>query len=561
MKKIILNFYNRTYNTNIDENELKEHLNLDRVIKDEIGKLKKNIIEENNIHYRSYNEDFKNDLKSPDFLGNYNQLLENVEINETMMQYFEWYYPSDGSLWKKVKQNVKELGNVGITALWLPPACKSYNGIYDVGYGIYDLFDLGEFNQKGTIRTKYGTKEEYISAIEEAHKNNIKIYGDVVFNHKAGADNSEIIHARPVSENNRNMFIGNIRKIRAHTIFNFPGRMEKYSAYKWTSSDFNGVDFDDISKQHGIFKFEGKEWEKDVDKENGNYDFLMFANLDMNNTYVVEELKRWGRWYINQTNIDGFRLDAIKHIKFTFFKEWLKDMRKYSDKKLFAVGEYWTPDVNNLEDYMNACGNCMSLFDVPLHYNFYCASNSLGNFDMRKLTDNTFLKANPSQAVTFVDNHDTQIGQSLESWVQPWFKPLAYTFILTRKEGYPCVFYGDYYGIPEKNFEGIKDKLDIILKIRKYNAYGIQHDYIDDNAIIGWTREGDCKRKNSGLAALITVALGGVKKMYVGNQHADEVWTDITGQIDDKVVIDESGQGVFRVMDGSYSIWINEEWV
>ena len=98
----------------------------------------------------------------------------------------------------------------------------------------------------------------------------------------------------------------------------------------------------------------------------------------------------------------------------------------------------------------------MSLFDAPLHFNFQNASNSFGLFDMRTLTDNTFLKINPDKAVTFVDNHDTQLGQSLESWVQPWFKPLAYTFILTRKEGYPCVFYGDYYGIPEMNFEGIK---------------------------------------------------------------------------------------------------------
>lgn len=49
----------------------------------------------------------------------------------------------------------------------------------------------------------------------------------------------------------------------------------------------------------------------------------------------------------------------------------------------------------------------------------------------------------PIDAVTLVDNHDTQIGQSLESWVNPQFKPLAYALILLRPEGYPCVFYGD----------------------------------------------------------------------------------------------------------------------
>jgi hypothetical protein len=37
----------------------------------------------------------------------------------------------------------------------------------------------------------------------------------------------------------------------------------------------------------------------------------------------------------------------------------------------------------------------------------------------------------------------TQVGQSLESWVNPQFKPLAYSLILLRVDGYPCVFFGD----------------------------------------------------------------------------------------------------------------------
>ena len=550
---------------NIYEENQDISLDINDTFEEGIKNLKKGIDKEDKLFYTDLNiSDINSELKEIKILEEI-ELVENLKhiskysnINETMMQYFEWHYPNDGSLWNKIKEESKELSNLGITALWLPPACKATHGVDDVGYGIYDLYDLGEFDQKGTVRTKYGTKEEYLEAIDEAHKNNIKVYGDIVFNHKAGADDSEIVSARPVASDNRNHFIGGKRNIRAHTVFNFPGRGDKYSSYKWTSKDFDGVDFDDITKEHGIFKFEGKEWEKDVDSENGNYDFLMFADLDMDNTDVVNELERWGKWYLQETNIDGFRLDAIKHIRFDFFNEWLKNMRKDSEKELFAVGEYWAHDVNALKYYMDKCGGCMSLFDVPLHFNFHNASNSFGFFDMRTLTNNTFLKVNPYRAVTFVDNHDTQLGQSLESWVEPWFKPLAYTFILTRKEGYPCVFYGDYYGIPEKNFEGIKDKLDIILKIRKDYAYGIQHDYIDDNSIIGWTREGDDEHENSGLAAVITVSTGGAKRMYVGRHHKGEIWKDATNQIGDRVVIDENGFGTFRVLDGSYSIWLKE---
>jgi alpha-amylase len=497
-------------------------------------------------------------LEKKETLKQTNQTLKIINKNETMMQYFEWHYPNDGSLWNKVKENSKSLSEIGITALWLPPACKAADGIYDAGYGLYDLYDLGEFDQKGTIRTKYGTKHEYIKAIEEVHKYNIKIYGDVVFNHKGGADEYETVSARPVSNYNRNEFIGEKREIQAHTVFKFPGRGNKYSAYKWTASDFDGVDFDENTKEQGIFKFEGKEWEKDVDLEYGNYDFLMYADLDMDSPYVVEELKRWGKWYLEETGVDGFRLDAIKHIRFDFFNEWLQEVRKNSEKELFVVGEYWTHDVKSLEYYMDRCGNSMSLFDAPLHFNFHSASNSFGNFDMRTLIDNTYLKVNPDKAVTFVDNHDTQLGQSLESWVQPWFKPLAYTFILTRKEGYPCIFYGDYYGIPEIKFKGIKRELDIILKIRADYAYGVQHDYINDKSIIGWTREGDNEHTNSGLASLITVNYGGTKKMYVGIEHIGEYWCDVTNQINEKVKIDENGFGNFSVLNGSYSIWIKE---
>ncbi|HBL29705.1 MAG TPA: alpha-amylase, partial [Acidobacteria bacterium] len=58
----------------------------------------------------------------------------------------------------------------------------------DVGYGVYDMYDLGEFNQKGSVRTKYGTKAEYLAAISTAHANGLQIYGDLVFNHRGGAD-------------------------------------------------------------------------------------------------------------------------------------------------------------------------------------------------------------------------------------------------------------------------------------------------------------------------------------------------------------------------------------
>ncbi len=73
------------------------------------------------------------------------------------------------------------------------------------------------------------------------------------------------------------------------------------------------------------------------------------------------------------------------------------------------------------------------------------------------------------------------------------FKPLAYAMILTREQGYPSVFYGDYYGTKgtsNREIPALASKIDPLLKARKDFAFGKQNDYLDNQDIIGWTREG-----------------------------------------------------------------------
>ena len=106
--------------------------------------------------------------------------------NETLMQYFEWYLPNDGKHWQRLAADAPELAQKGISKIWLPPAFKATHA-GDVGYGVYDLFDLGEFDQKGTIRTKYGTKADYLAAIASLKENGIEPLADVILNHKAAA--------------------------------------------------------------------------------------------------------------------------------------------------------------------------------------------------------------------------------------------------------------------------------------------------------------------------------------------------------------------------------------
>ena len=184
-----------------------------------------------------------------------------MKENRTLMQYFEWYLKPENKLWKKVAINAKYLNAIGITDMWLPPAYKAAGGKYDAGYAVYDLYDLGEFDQKGSIETKYGTKDEYLHAIEELHKNNIKVYADIVLNHKIGADESETVYASQEENNNRNVDTTLPKKIEAWTIYNFPGRNNKYSDFKWNYEHFNGTDWDESGRKNGIFRFSGKHWD------------------------------------------------------------------------------------------------------------------------------------------------------------------------------------------------------------------------------------------------------------------------------------------------------------
>lgn len=475
------------------------------------------------------------------------------KINGTIMQYFEWYLECEQNLWNKVRRDAENLSELGITAIWLPPAFKGIGGKNEVGYGVYDLYDLGEFDQKGTIKTKYGSKGEYIECIKALKQIGIEAYADIVLNHKMGADMLQTIPATKVDWGDHYKEVSGQEIVRVATKFTFPGRKHKYSDFEWNWTHFHGIDYDDKSGEHAIFKFKDKKWDDAVDGEFGNFDYLMGADIDFGNPEVIEELDKWAKWYLEETEVDGFRLDAVKHINAGFYRDFIKKITEKIKPDLFSVGEYWSADISKLHKYIEETEGQISLFDVPLHYNFYYASLD-ENYDLSKILDHTLMKENPSKAVTFVDNHDTQPGQSLQSFINNWFKLPAYSIILLRNEGYPCVFYGDMYGIPHDNVLAT-EKLDILLKLRKEKAYGTQTDYLDNPNYIGWTREGDEEHPDSGLAVVISNAGDGEKRMYIGKKFAGKLFVDILENCEDEVFIDDEGFGNFKVRGKSVSVW------
>ena len=475
------------------------------------------------------------------------------------MQYFEWNLPNDGNLWKKLKQDAKHLHETGVTAVWIPPAYKA-DEQQDEGYATYDLYDLGEFDQKNTVRTKYGTKQELVEAIDELHKHGVQVYLDAVMNHKCGGDYPEKFMAQQVDPSNRNEPVGEPHEIEAYTGYDFKGRGDKYSDFKYHWYHFSGTsqgpDNEHIDK---IFRIlgEGKQWSEGVDSENGNYDYLLGNDLDLDHPEVIHNLLHWGMWVAKELNLDGVRLDAIKHMRDTFVKQFLETVRASRESTFYAVGEYWNGDFDSLEAYLNVVGREIDLFDVPLHYKMYHASQKGRDFDLTGFTEGSLVERYPANAVTFVDNHDSQRGSSLESQIKDWVKPLAYGMILLMKEGYPCIFYGDYYGIGGEQSPH-RAVLDILLDARRKYAYGEQDNYFDHPNTAGFVRRGDAEHPGSGLALLVSNGEDGEKTMFVGKERRGERWREITGCVAEETTIGDDGRAAFTVPGGKLAVWVRK---
>jgi alpha-amylase len=97
----------------------------------------------------------------------------------TMMQAFEWYVPDDHQHWKRLEDQMVQLKANGIDNIWIPPGCKASSPSGN-GYDIYDLYDLGEFDQKGGITTKWGTKDELLSMTKKAKETGVGLYWHVI---------------------------------------------------------------------------------------------------------------------------------------------------------------------------------------------------------------------------------------------------------------------------------------------------------------------------------------------------------------------------------------------
>ena len=110
---------------------------------------------------------------------------------------------------------------------------------------------------------------------------------------------------------------------------------------------------------------------------------------------------------------------------------------------------------------------------------------------------------------------------------------MAYSLILLREKGTPIVFYPCLHGAEYSDKKGEEthdiliekvEELPVILKMREEKAYGNQIDYFDHQNVIGWVRQGDESKENSGCAVLISNDKDGSKKMDMGKQNVKKTY-------------------------------------
>lgn len=473
--------------------------------------------------------------------------------NPIILQAFYWemgtdeyseQYPEENDLWMLLADSAEEIKRSQFDFVWLPPANKGAAGEYDVGYGTYDLWDLGEFKQKGSVRTKYGSKEELELAVSELHKNDLKILYDAVLNHRLGADEKQLVELKDGS------------KAEVWTKFNFPGRDDKYSSLKLGWKCFDGVDWDERTQRAEKFLFHTKEWD---DSYGENY--LMGADMDYQNEIIKEDVLKWGKWIINEIGFDGFRLDASKHVDNQMIYDFVEQTAQSTDKELFYIGEAWVNEAEVLIDYLETVGqDSLNVFDFPLRKNFIALMH--GKLDMRWLGEKGLVNKEGygHRAITFVDNHDTDRDGDNEYGTEPIMnrKFQAYCYILMRREGVPTVYWKDYHN------HGLKEKLDNLIEARKKFAHGEAYEVeSNDENTYSYIRTGDQKVPGSGLVMIITQHdHGELIEKVVNTGESETLYYDYTGQVEKEIKTDKKGNGKFLVKgtaaDG-YSVWVKKQ--
>ncbi len=245
---------------------------------------------------------------------------------EVMLQWFE-------TDWDEMYQKLPKVAEIGYDSLWIPPPTKAPTGTStkwgNVGYSLYDRFDLGDVPQRGTRETRYGSRGSLRNMVDNAHRLGIKIIPDIVMNHNGnGPDFREYpgMTATDFHVQWQEGYVNTLNYKRAPRM-NWWYHHEGYGATMWTDlANLADIRTEDHPLNPDPKRFTGPKTDSDGQSFNfvdgtcylrhvGQYDRYPYAYT---NETAAEMLYRWIVWLGNAIDYDGLRLDAGKHTPTSF---------------------------------------------------------------------------------------------------------------------------------------------------------------------------------------------------------------------------------------------------
>ena len=427
--------------------------------------------------------------------------------NRVMMQTFYWDVTPIGEWWNTITPKITDWKANGVDRIWLPVASKGASGGFSMGYDPSDYFDFGEYDQHGSVKTRFGSRAELENLISIAHENGLQVIADIVINHNNGGGEQ----INPYRNNKK-----------THTLFD--------QTHGNTSGKFN--------RDYECFHPNAIEV---ADEEAG-----FFAEQDL--AHKVPYVQDWlwkkeesvAKYYKNTMKFDGWRFDYVKGFGAWVIKEWMQSVGG------FAVGELWDGDAEKLKNWVDASG--ISAFDFACYYDLEQALDS--QKDMHKLMtqQNPMLRTlRPDKAVTFVGNHDVdgRSDVSPSNTIAQDKKLMAYAYILTHS-GYPCIFYSDYEN-PE-----FKAKIQNLLLIHRSLAIGDETFHLASNTEYVASRLG--KDKSPGLVLFLNNGNTPAERT-ITTHFKNKTLIDYTGNTTERFATDSKGKVTLKVPANSYTIW------
>ena len=396
-----------------------------------------------------------------------------ASAQDVIMQGFYWNtHPGDvtntatgGVWWDTLALVAPQLSAAGFSTVWTPPPTKSFAGVWDMGYGMYDYFDLGSYMSKGTVRTRHGNRAQLDAMIAAMHANNRKVMADVVLNHRGGGDAQAPYQVSGFGSGY------NVFTPPSHRIPGGPEDVHPTNQHPDLNPDYhNRIFFEDICH----FNESDAYPPTNADGTPGSWFF--------GNPIIVgsmgDSLIMWGRWLVNNVGFDELRLDAVKHIDPWYIAKFLVESKNGAQP--YAIGEsfeYNAPALVNYHTAVETSPNSgsksakISLFDFPLRGALKSVlNNTSGTTDLYNTLGNAGLVWSTSMdgddVATWLESHDTDRtgyvqdntgcaipygGACLKFNTEPDHDPvtsdkedMGYPFLMAA-EGRPVVFWKDWY--------------------------------------------------------------------------------------------------------------------